>query len=289
MINGRTGGNQENLERLIEAFKEVNPGISIEGQYYAFANQEYFQKLAVLFAGGTEGDLVLLTSIEGYFDYAARGQLLGLDDLISRDGVDLNQWFASAIEMDKVDGKTYALPLWAHPSVVGLYYNRDLLEAEGIELPDATWTLDNLMEAAVALKKGEGRAVQQFGFSPATDYYNGLSQIVHSYGGTTLSDDGTQMTLGTDEVQGALEWLQNTFQGDAVAPLPGQDRTQLMASQKIAMYAGGYWELWRAASTWDFNWGVAPMPIGPAGTNGPMYLRQIHHRRLSPSESADQR
>jgi len=269
-INGRTGSNQEQFEALIALYRESHPDVSIEGQYFSGANQEYFQKLAVLFAGGTEADIVFLTSIEGYYDYAARGQLLNLDDLIARDAVDLSEWFAAAIEMDKVDGSTYALPLWAHPSIVGLYYNQDLLDAAGIGTPDDTWTLDTLLDNAEALTKRQGRAVEQFGLSPAHEYFNGLTQLVDSYGGDALSEDGTTLTLDSEESRAAVQWLADAFQGRSVSPLPGQqDRAQLMSSQKIALYAGGYWERWSARTAWEFNWGVVPMPVGPAGTNGP--------------------
>jgi ABC-type glycerol-3-phosphate transport system substrate-binding protein len=63
------------FEKFIAAFKETHPEITIEGEYFAGANQEYFQKIAVLFAGGNPGDLVWLSSLEGYYDYAARDYL----------------------------------------------------------------------------------------------------------------------------------------------------------------------------------------------------------------------
>lgn len=270
-INARTGANQEQIESLAARFQETNPNVTFEGQYFASANQEYFQKLAVLFAGGTQGDVVFLTSIEGYYDYAARGQLLNIDELVTRDAVDLNQWFPSAIEMDQVNGVTYALPLWAHPSIVGLYYNQDLLDAAGIPAPDATWTLDTLMQNAQTVTQREGRAVSVFGLSPSSEYFNGISQIMASYGGQGLSDDGLTMTVNTPEAQAGIQWLADAFQTNAVAPLPGtQDRSQLMTSGKVAMFAGGYWERWNARTAWQFNWGVVPMPTGPAGTNGPL-------------------
>lgn len=270
-INGRTGTEQEMFEKFIAAFAESHPEIKITGEYFAGANQEYFQKIAVLFAGGNPGDLVWLSSIEGFYDYAARDQLLAVDDYVTRDAVDGSGWFPASWSMMEVEGKRYALPLWSHPSIVGLYYNQDLLEASGVGVPDDTWDTTKLAEAAAAATKMSGRAYQQMGYSPAVQFFNGLSQVVPSFGGQVLSEDGKSVTLDSAEAKAALQWLSDLFVTSKVAPPPGQqDIDQLMASGKGAMRAGGYWNRWGAETTWEFNWGMSPMPKGPAGTNGPM-------------------
>jgi multiple sugar transport system substrate-binding protein len=270
-LNGRTGAEQEMFEKFITKFAESNPGITIKGEYFAGANQEYFQKVAVLFAGGNPGDLVWLSSLEGYYDYAARDQLLPVDDLIARDAIDTKQWYPAAVKMMDVEGSTYALPLWSHPSIVGLYFNQDLLEASGVGPPDATWTTDQLASAAQQVTKVSGRTFEQMGYMPATQFFNGLSQVVPSFGGQVISDDGKKVTLDTPEAKAAIQWLADLFVTKKVAPPPGtQDIAQLMASSKGGMMAGGYWNRWSAEATWEFKWGMAPMSKGPAGTNGAM-------------------
>ncbi len=270
-LNGRTGAEQEMFEKFIAAFSESNPGIKIEGEYFAGANQEYFQKIAVLFAGGNPGDLVWLSSLEGYYDYAARDQLYAVDDFIARDAIDGAQWYPAADAMMEVEGKRYALPLWSHPSIVGLYYNQDLLDEGGVGVPDETWTTDQLASAAAAVTKVNGRTYEQMGYNPATQFFNGLSQVIPSFGGQVISDDGKTITIDSPEAKAALQWLTDLFVTSKVAPPPGQqDIGQLMASGKGAMRAGGYWDRWAAETTWEFNWGMAPMSVGPAGTNGAM-------------------
>lgn len=270
-LNARTGSEQEMFEKFIAAFAETHPEITIEGEYFAGANQEYFQKIAVLFAGGNPGDLVWLSSIEGYYDYAARNQLYSVNEFIERDAIDGEQWFPASYAMMDVDGNRYGLPLWSHPSIVGLYYNQDMLEEAGVGVPDDTWDTTRLAEAAAAATKMSGRAYEQMGYSPSVQFFNGLSQVIPSFGGKAISDDGTQVTLDTPEAKEALQWLADLFVTSKVSPPPGQqDIDQLMASGKGAMRAGGYWNRWGAEATWEFNWGMAPMPKGPAGTNGPM-------------------
>lgn len=229
-LNGRTGAEQEMFEKFIAAFAATNPDIRIEGEYFAGANQEYFQKIAVLFAGGNPGDLVWLSSLEGYYDYAARDQLYAVDELIARDAVDGTQWYPAAEAMMEVNGARYGLPLWSHPSIVGLYYNQDLLEAGGVGVPDETWTTDQLASAAQTVTKVSGRTFEQMGYMPATQFFNGLSQVVPSFGGQVLSEDGTAVTLDSPEAKAAIQWLADLFVTSRVAPPPGQqDINQLMA------------------------------------------------------------
>jgi len=171
-LNGRTGAEQEMFEKFIAGFAESNPGIKIEGEYFAGANQEYFQKIAVLFAGGNPDDLVWLSSIEGYYDYAARDQLHAVDEFITRDAIDGSEWYPASYEMMEVEGKRYGLPLWSHPSIVGLYYNQDLLDEGGVGVPDETWDTDQLASAAAAVTKISGRTYQQMGYNPATQFFN---------------------------------------------------------------------------------------------------------------------
>jgi multiple sugar transport system substrate-binding protein len=270
-LNGRTGPEQEMFEKFIAKFAETHPEIKIEGEYFAGANQEYFQKVAVLFAGGNPGDLVWLSSLEGYYDYAARDSLYAVDDFITKDAIDGSEWYPAAWDMMEVEGKRYGLPLWSHPSIVGLYYNQDLLDEAGVGIPDETWDTDKLASAAESLTKLNGRTYEQMGYHPATQFFNGLSQVIPSFGGQVLSEDGKTITIDTPEAKAALQWLQDLFVKSKVSPPPGQqDIGQIMASGKGAMRSGGYWDRWAAETTWEFNWGMAPMPKGPAGTNGSM-------------------
>jgi multiple sugar transport system substrate-binding protein len=138
-------------------------------------------------------------------------------------------------------------------------------------VPDETWTTDQLASAAQQVTKVSGRTFEQMGYMPAVGLFNGLMQVIPSFGGDVLSEDGKTLTLDTPESKAAIQWLADLFVTEKVAPPPGtQDVTQLMASSKGGMLAGGYWNRWSAEATWEFNWGMAPMSLGPAGTNGPM-------------------
>src|SRR6266852_4895891 len=161
--------------------------------------------MAVLIAGGTEGDLVWMSSIEGFYDYASRNVWLPVNDLVARDKVDPGQWYKSAVDMMSLGGKMYGLPLWSHPSVVGLFYNQDLLDKEGIKVT-ADLTFDKLTQMAKQLTKrtSDGKA-DQFGYNPGRGYYNGHGQVILAYGGDMISKDGKKMTYDEPAVKEALQ------------------------------------------------------------------------------------
>jgi multiple sugar transport system substrate-binding protein len=273
-LNARSGSEQQIFEGFISQFTQQNPDIKITGQYFTPDNQEYFQKIAVLIAGGTEGDLVWISSIEGYYDYASRGTWRAVDDYVAKDAIDNSQWYPAAVSMLKVGDANYALPLWSHPSIVGLYYNKDIFDQNGVAIPDGTWTTDTLASTAAKLTKRTGDTADLLGFAPAVGYFNGLCQVIPSFGGDPISKDGKTMTFTEDASKAAIQWLADLFVTAKVAPTEGADydtnNPTLMSSQKMAMMANGYWGRWGAKATWEFNWGVAPMASGPAGNDGAM-------------------
>jgi ABC-type glycerol-3-phosphate transport system substrate-binding protein len=162
-FNHRTGQEDTIFVQMEKTFNQTHPEITFKNEQYSGANQEYFQKMAVLIAGGTEGDLIWMSSIEGFYDYASRDVWLPVDDLIARDKVDPGQWFKAAVDMMSVGGKTYGLPLWSHPSVVGLFFNQDLVDKEGIKI-SGDLTYDQLLGYAKQLTKQSGGKTDQYGF-----------------------------------------------------------------------------------------------------------------------------
>jgi ABC-type glycerol-3-phosphate transport system substrate-binding protein len=194
---------------------------------------------------------------------------LPINDLAARDKIDMSQWYKAAGDMMSVGGKAYGLPLWSHPSVVGLFYNQDILDKAGVKLP-VDLTFDKLTEIAKQLTKrtSDGKA-EQFGYNPGRGYY-GHGQVILAYGGDMVSKDGKKMTYDEPAVKQALTWMYDMDHTHKVTPLPGEaDTGQLTINGKLAMWADGVWGYW-GASQWKFNWGAALTPKGPSGTHGSM-------------------
>ena len=117
-----------------ESFNEDNAG-EINVVIEDFPGSEYFQKINTLAAGGAIGDQFWISSIEGYFRLAATGVIRPLDDLIESSGYDLTEHYPATISAARLNGQLYGIPILAHPGRVGLFFNKNIFDDAGVELP----------------------------------------------------------------------------------------------------------------------------------------------------------
>src|SRR5581483_9763234 len=88
----------------------------------------------------------------------AGGVTIPLDKFIADEKYDLNQFYPFTIAITKLDGKVGGLPFKGHPSRVGIFYNRTLLEAAGAKVPTNDSTYDDLIEAAKKAHKPDAQS-----------------------------------------------------------------------------------------------------------------------------------
>src|SRR5690606_6918275 len=154
----------------IAAFEEANPGTKIVVEEFPAGSAEYGPKIVSLVASGLIGDATWLAMGSGSFQFLAQNNALApLDDLISADnsGFTLDEYYPRAVEALSLEGTVFGLPELAHATHDCLFFNRDLIEAEGLEIPTSDWTLDDLLSMAVALTNDD-----RFGYLPATGDYD---------------------------------------------------------------------------------------------------------------------
>ncbi|MCL4861355.1 MAG: extracellular solute-binding protein [Caldilineaceae bacterium] len=269
-FHARIGVQGDYYTAMAEQFNAEHPDIEVIPENFPTPNPEYFQKISTMIAGGTIGDAMWAASIHNYYNYAAAGQYVALDDFIAADSYDLGQFYPVAIDACRFEGNMYGLPWIVHPGRIGLYYNQTAFEEAGLELPSADWTYDDLLEASLALTKQEGGQTTQWGFLPETDYF-GLVIPIRSFGGDWMNAEGTQVTVDEEAAVAGLKMFEDIHQLHQVTPTPGQidDKPQMWASGRVAMVQSGYWgQSWGKNFVKDFEWMVAPMPKGPEGSRG---------------------
>ena len=93
-----SGGNEETLQKLYEAFHEEYPNITVEIE--TIAMDDYFTQMQTRVAGGTAPDCYEL-NIENFASYANKGVLAEIS------GVDLSRLDETALSAFNVDGKQY--------------------------------------------------------------------------------------------------------------------------------------------------------------------------------------
>jgi multiple sugar transport system substrate-binding protein len=251
-----------NQQRIVDAFTAMNPSIKVNVTVADW--DTYWDKLQTSLAGGNAPDVFLMDG-PLYPDYQTRDQLLDLTPLIARDGFDTSQLADLGIQdFTAPDSHLYGLP--RDLSTIALYYNKKMFDAAGIAYPDATWNWDKLVQVSQQLTKTvDGQ--QQWGFyTETTDMENYWSSLVWQAGGDIVGSDKKTLMIDTDKAAQGIQFLQDLIYKYKVMaqPTPGGGSGDLFENGQAALEANGSWLVpSHVAAGIDF--GVAPLPAGPAG------------------------
>ncbi|PID97898.1 MAG: Tat pathway signal sequence domain protein [Actinobacteria bacterium] len=156
-----------------------------------------------------------------------------------------------------MDGKTYGLPL--NSNNLALYYNKELLNAAGMEVP-TTW--DELKAVAKATTKDDvsGLAISAVKNEQGTFQF---LPFVWQTGGELNTYDKS----GAEALTYLKSLLDDGSMSPAVANYSQEDARTQFAAGKVAMMFNGPWELQNLGDL-PFEWGVAPLPKGQAAATG---------------------
>lgn len=214
-LNG-TDTPQEARDWLKTTFEEDNPGstLTIEQQEW----DGLVEKLTTALSSESETPDVVEIGNTQAPTFTSAGAFAPLtDELDDLGGDDLLPGF---VEGATVDGETYAVPYYAGSKYI--FYRKDLFEKAGLEVPT---TLDEFVDAAVALKKDNPKPANFSGFwFPGQDWRNGAA-FIWSAGGDLAVEDGGEWTgsLSTPESVAGLEMAQQLFTEASGAPKDGNE------------------------------------------------------------------
>lgn len=269
-------------------FNRTHPDIEVRVNMVAYST--YFNTLRTDVAGGGADDIFWLSN--AYFaGYADNGRLLNISKTMSPEAI--SDW-----EPAVVDQFTRGGSLWGVPQLtdggIAVYYNADLLAAAGVDpgqLNSLRWnpngdgdtlrplaarlTIDANGNTAGTPGFDPGR-VRQWGYNAANDPQAIYLNYIGSAGG--VFQLGDEFAFDNPDAVAAFRYLVGLINNDHVAP-PASDtntngdfsRNQFLAG-KMALFQSGTYNLAAIAADARFRWGIAMLPIGPAGrisvTNG---------------------
>ena len=250
-------------DALIETFNQEHPHITVERKTARSAEtwRYLFRENQV--------DVFWFSSDDDLFKelYAER-QILSLTPLIQEsDSYALQDFYPSLLEPYSLEGNVWALPAGVNLAV--MYYNKDLFDRYNAAYPEAGWTWDDLLIAAMSVR------------DPDEGIYGLVSQpifvvpFVYQHGGQILDDwrAPTRLTLDDPLTIEAIEWYADLIHDYDVMPSP-QSATEQFGNDgspayiywrnKGAMYLGFYsdrgGQSWGPQARWQMNWGMAPLP-----------------------------
>ncbi len=248
-------------------FMQKHPIIKVVHE--GFTGEDYAQKITVLSAGGSLGD-VMWTAIGGgaIYYFAATKVIQPVEPYVAKEKFDLGQYYKNVIEGLKRDGKLYGLPFKSHPGVAVLFYNQTAFERSGA-VPDKTWTLDRLVDGAKRATQGD-----VFGYNPQFGQKSILT-TTRAFGGELLDPEGKKSLLNSPQAVQAITWMYDAINRHNIAPRPSVITEQggiekMFTNGKLA--SGKWGTSFQITAQRDvkdsFTWFATIHPRGPGGVPG---------------------
>lgn len=245
------------LEKAAAEFTKANPNVTVK--FTVIPSADYWTKIQTELSAGAGPDVFWMNG-PNFQLYASNGALAALDDT----GIDTANYPEALVDLYTYDGALYGAP--KDFDTIGVFYNKALFDAAGLEYPAAGWTWEDFQNAAKAISDPDngvwGTAAAPYG---QMTFYNTIFQA----GGYVISEDGK--TSGYDSPE-ALEGI--TFWTDLIENGSSPSLQQItdtwpgdtFSSGKMGMFLDGSWAagVYSQAEGLKGNLGVAPLPEGPA-------------------------
>ena len=248
------------LDSLIKKFEKTHPHVKVVYES-GIPKDDYADWLAEQVLKGEQPDLFMVPEND-FSMLASTGALKSLDTLLTDD--ERKAFYPVAYEAGQYQGVSYALPVESNP--IMMCVNKDLLEKEGISIPESGWTLEDFYEICKKVTKdtnGDG-VVDQYGI---TDYT--WQQALVAYGGHLTDKSG--INVDSSEMHQALSFMSkldmlsqhykvtsNDFDEGRVAFYPmslAQYRTYKPYPYHVSKYS-------------SFSWTCIPMPTANSQVMG---------------------
>ena len=237
-------------------FDEMNDDIVVE--YRALQFDEIVNETLRAYATGSAPDIVSFDNPD-FALFSSRGAMLDITDMVAAsDVIDPETYFEGPLNSVTWDGRLYGIPKYT--DTIGLFYNKDLLDAAGIA-PPTTWA--EFEAAAEALTDPEA------GVYGATFSARGNEEGTFQFLPLIQMSGGDYTNVNTPGAQEALARMRriidNGWASQDVLTLGQWDSTGTFNAGNAAMAISGPWELDRMSEDAQFEWGVALLPVFEEG------------------------
>lgn len=252
------------IDKAIQKFEKKYPEVKIH-YYSGITKDDYEEWLSRKILKGDTPDVFMILS-EDFSHLVSLGLLENLDQRIQEDtSVEIRDYYETSLEAGKIDDSQYALPYETVPTL--MFVNKTLLDKEGIPVPDADWSWEDMYRICRKVTKdldGDGR-LDQFG-----TYNYGWLEALYSNDGKIFDQQGKKCYLASEQTEDAVRFIlklnelyqggkvtQETFDAGNVAFMPlsfAEYRTYKTYPYKIKKYS-------------NFQWDCITLPSGPKGDN----------------------
>lgn len=252
------------LNDAIELFEEMYPNVKVE-YVSGIMKEDYSEWLSEKLLSGNAPDLFFVLP-EDFNDLSELGALHDLASFIKKDAsFDKDAFYSSALEYGQFNRHQYALPYECAPKL--MFVNKSILDKEGIEIPDNTWTWDDFYRICDQVSKDTDHngMLDQFGVVGYTwqDAFDSNAVELFDQNGTSCNLSGSNV----EEAILFIEDLERINGGYSISSKEfdlGNIVFQPMSFSEYRAYRSYPLSIKKYSG---FEWGCIPMPAGPQGDN----------------------
>lgn len=272
-------------QKCADDFTAANPNITVEITQNGW--DDYWNGVQTGMVSGTAPD-VFTNHLAKYPEFAANEQLVDIQPLVERDGVDLSVYLGELADLWGRDGARFGLPKdWDTVSIV---YNSDALAAAGVtveELNSATWnpedggTFGEIVAKLTIDENGNNGLSADFDKTKVTQYGFVAPGNGGAYGQTEWSwltattgwqyNDGmyaTEYYYDDQRFVATIQWYADMMAKGLFMPLElstSLGSSSIFKAGTAAMTSDGSWMIGSYAGDSSVPFGFAALPEGPEG------------------------
>src|SRR5699024_5231589 len=252
-------------ESVIEGFNETYPNITVQMSKTPF--KDFFTRLQTQASGDNLPDTFMMNG-PNFQLYASHGILTSFENAVDSGELDFANYPEAMEELYTYEDVPYGIPT-SYDSI-GLWYNEELFEKAGVDVPTDEWTWEDLHEASKAisealgdegvygfaggaynqelfynlifqaggevLNEGDDEAV--YGFAGGAYNQELFYNLIFQAGGEVLNEDATEARYSSDGSQKALQFLRDMVEDGSSPSIQTTADTspdELFKSGKAAM------------------------------------------------------
>ena len=239
-------------DNFVKEFKSAYPNIDLTVEVVSW--NDIYTKVNTRIANGQAPDIL---NIDVFADYQADGLLLPAKDFVSEETY--AKMYPAFLEQSNVDDTIWAIPDLA--SARAMYYNADILEAAGVEVP-TTW--EELTAACEAIKAYDS-SIYPWGIDMTTDEGQAAFAYYTWNNGGGFVDANGEWALNSAENVEAIEYAIGLVNAGYTNTDPANDTRYALqdmfgAGQVAMMIAPNSLPTYVADGGYEVNYGVAAIP-----------------------------
>jgi multiple sugar transport system substrate-binding protein len=246
-----------------ESIDDAWDGVALEYEPGGSEGAGYQDVLVTELEAGTAPDVFWIPGTD-VARFAKAGLILNLTDIAAGDAdFSVDDFYAGPMgflttPVDDMDA------LWGLPrdvSAFAIYYNADLFDEAGLDYPGGDdWNWGRFAAAAEEISN-LGDEIVGFGMN---GWWANWGYFVNAAGSSFFNDDFTACGLDNAGTVAGLDQAAALFENGWAIPW-GTDSEPPFLAGNVGMFLSGRWATPGTIANANFNWNVAPLPIGPSG------------------------